>query len=102
MKIIDLSTLLTIIGILVAFTNLAVQVIKKITWDKIPTQLLAFIVAQICSVLGLFVYAAIIHLVVLWYYVIGSVVLGFLVSYAAMFGFDKLKEILQDITGLKK
>ena len=34
---------------------------------------------------------------VMWYYVAAAVVVGFAVAYAAMFGFDKLKEALGQI-----
>jgi hypothetical protein len=34
---------------------------------------------------------------IMWYGVVGAIVLGFLVAYAAMFGFDKLKETLESI-----
>lgn len=34
---------------------------------------------------------------VVWYMVVAAVVLGFLVAYAAMFGFDKLKEALTEL-----
>ena len=60
----ELSVIITIIGVLVALTNIVVQVLKTSTWEKLPTNLLALIVA------------------------------GFMVAYAAMFGFDKLKEIM--------
>ena len=33
----------------------------------------------------------------MWYYVAAAVVVGFAVAYAAMFGFDKLKEALGQI-----
>ena len=29
---------------------------------------------------------------IMWYYAVGAVVVGIFVSYAAMFGFDKLKD----------
>ena len=68
-SILSLSTILTIVGILVVLTNIVVQVLKKVTWS----------------------------IAVVWYMVVAAIVLGFLVSYAAMFGFDKLKEALTQI-----
>ena len=44
-----------------------------------------------------FAYCQINAIAVVWYMVVAVVVLGFLVSYAAMFGFDKLKEALAQI-----
>ncbi len=34
---------------------------------------------------------------VVWYMVAAAVVLGFFVAYAAMFGFDKLKEVIMQL-----
>ena len=34
-----LATLMTAIGIITVLTNIIVQVVKKATWDKIPTNL---------------------------------------------------------------
>lgn len=30
----------------------------------------------------------------MWYIIVALVIIGFMVAYAAMFGFDKLKEIM--------
>ena len=37
-----------------------------------------------------------------WYMVAGAVALGLFVAYAAMFGFDKLREALEQITNWNK
>lgn len=37
----DMSVIITIIGVLVALTNVIVEVTKKATWDKLPTNILA-------------------------------------------------------------
>ena len=39
---------------------------------------------------------------VTWYMVAGAVTLGLFVAYAAMFGFDKLREALEQITNWNK
>lgn len=39
---------------------------------------------------------------VAWYMVAGAVALGLFVAYAAMFGFDKLREALEQITNWGK
>lgn len=70
-SVLNWSVIISIIGVLVVLTNIVVQVLKKVTWDKLPTNALAMIVSL--------------------------VVLAFMVAYAAMFGFDKLKEALAQI-----
>lgn len=44
-----------------------------------------------------FAYCSIKGIAVVWYMVFAAVVLAFMVVYAAMFGFDKLKEALAQI-----
>ena len=45
----ELSVIITIIGVLVALTNIVVQVLKTSTYEKLPTNLLALIVAEVRS-----------------------------------------------------
>ena len=95
--ILNLSTILTIVGILVVLTNIVVQVLKKAVWGKLPTNILAIIVSMVLTLVTFFAYCQINAIAVVWYMVVAAIVLGFLVSYAAMFGFDKLKEALAQI-----
>ena len=97
----DFTTLLILIGILVVMTNIIVEVLKKMTWDKIPTNILAIIVALALTIVIFFAYASYIGMTVLWYHIAAAVILAFMVAYAAMFGFDKLKEALAKINDLK-
>ena len=90
-----LSEIITIIGVLVAITNVIVEVLKKSTWDKLPTSLLALIVAMVLTVGGGIAYFQVKGVPLAWFMVAALVILGFFVAYAAMFGFDKLKEIMQ-------
>ena len=83
-------------------TNIIVQVLKKLTWDKIPTNILAFIVAMVVTLLAFFAVCQIMGWAVTWYMVAGAVALGVFVCYAAMFGFDKLREALEQITNWRK
>lgn len=95
------SVLMVIIGALVVLTNIIVEVLKKFTWEKIPTNILAVIVALALTVTAFYALAAWAGIAVVWYYVAGAVVAGFLVAYAAMFGFDKLREALSKVHALK-
>lgn len=90
----DLALFITVIGVLVAVTNVVTEVLKKATWDKLPTNILAFIVAEALTLAAGFAYCQIEAVAIMWYTVIAFVVAGFMVAYAAMFGFDKLKEIM--------
>lgn len=91
----QLPMLITIVGSLVVVVNIVVEVIKKFTEKYFPTNLLAVIVSQVLTLTTFFAWCSIEAIVVQWYLVVAAVVVGFLVSYAAMFGFDKLKETLE-------
>ena len=90
----ELSVIITAVGVLVALTNIITQVLKKATWDKLPTNILALIVAVALTLAAGFAYCQIEAITITWYIVVAFVVVGFMVAYAAMFGFDKLKEIM--------
>lgn len=98
-NVFNIPVLLSIIGALVVVTNIIVQVLKNLTWDKLPTNILAVIVSMVLTLVAFFAYCQICSIAVEWYMVIAAVVVGFLTSYAAMFGFDKLKE---SITQMKQ
>ena len=89
------SAILLAALILTVITNIITQVVKKITWDKIPTNILAVLVAMAVTLLAFFAVCQIMGWAVTWYMVAGAVALGLFVSYAAMFGFDKLREALE-------
>ena len=96
------SAILLAALILTVITNIITQVVKKITWDKIPTNILAVLVAMAVTLLAFFAVCQIMGWAVTWYMVAGAVALGLFVSYAAMFGFDKLREALEQITNWGK
>ena len=99
MENINLAALMTIIGAITVLTNIIVQVVKHITWDKLPTNFLALAVAEVLTLAAGGAYAQIHTIPITWYLVIGAVVVGFMSAYAAMFGFDKLREAVQSIGG---
>ena len=97
-----ISAVLLIVAILVVITNIIVQVVKKATWDKIPTNLLVVIVSMLLTV-GVFMAIFQIRAVTItWYMIAAVVILGIFVAYAAMFGFDKFREALEQINRYKR
>lgn len=48
--------LLLIVGVLVILTNIIVEVLKKMTWDKMPTNLLAIVVSLVLTLVAFFAY----------------------------------------------
>lgn len=94
----DPSVFIFAIGLLTLGTNVITEVLKK-TIRKIPAQITALVVAMVLTVGTFFAYAAVAEIAVAWYMVAGAVVTGFFVSYAAQFGFDKLKELIGKYKG---
>lgn len=93
-SVVDISVLITVLGVLVALTNIIVEVLKKVTYDKLPTNVVAVLVAIVLTILAGLALFQIKGIAVTWYFILALVILGFMVAYAAMFGFDKLKEIM--------
>lgn len=96
-SVLNLSVILSIVGVLVVLTNIITQVLKKLTWEKMPTNILVVIISMALTLVAFFAYCQIKAIAIVWYMVVAAVILGFLVAYAAMFGFDKLKEVLNQI-----
>ena len=88
---------LTAAMVLTAITNIIVQVLKGATKNLIPTNALAVVVALAVTVTTYLALCSSRGIPVYWYTIAGAIGLGFAVAYAAMFGFDKLKETLATI-----
>lgn len=95
------SILLAVMAVLVFATTIIVEVIKGLL-PKVPTNIVAVIVAQIVTVLAAVILCAVLEITIMWYYAVGAVVLGIFVAYAAMFGFDKFKAAWDKLQALKK
>ena len=95
------AMMLAIMAVLVFATNIIVEVVKGLL-PKVPTNIVAVVVAQIVTILAMVIACAVLKISVMWYYAVGTVVLGIFVAYAAMFGFDKLREALEQITNWNK
>lgn len=97
MEIIDFATLLPIIGAITVLTNIIVQVLKQVTKDKLPSNLVALAVAMVLTLGAGAAYAQIKGITITWYLVVAAVVVGFMVAYAAMFGYDKLMQTIKEL-----
>lgn len=93
-SILNWSAIISIIGVLVVLTNIITQVLKKVTWEKLSTNILVVAISMALTLVAFFAYCQIKAITVVWYMVVAAVVLGFMVSYAAMFGYDKLMEAI--------
>ena len=96
-----ISIILPVVLALVIVTNIIVDVLKGLTWKKLPTNVLAFLVAMAVTLVAFFAMCQIAGIQVTWYMVVGAIVLGFFVCFAAMFGFDKLKQTMEQLEQIK-
>lgn len=95
-----ITYILPAIFFLMVITNIIVQVVKSATWDKVPTNLLALIVAFIVTAGAAAVYITTMAITFQWYMVIICIAIAFCVAFAAMFGFDKLKQMFDQINSI--
>ena len=93
-QFIDIAVLLPVIAVLTAITNILVEVLKEVTYKIIPTQFLAVAVAEGLTMTAYFAYIMTHMVRTYWFYHVAAVVVGMMVAYAAMFGFDTLKQAL--------
>lgn len=84
------SLVLSAMVLLVFVTTIIVEVVKGL-FTRVPTNIVAFVVALIVTVLAVIILCVALNIPIVWYYIVGAVLLGIFVAYAAMFGFDKFK-----------
>lgn len=96
-----ISIILPMVLVLMVVTNIITEVLKGLMWQKLPTNILAFLVAMTVTLLAFFAVCQIMGVRIVWYMVVGAVVLGIFVAYAAMYGFDKLKQTIEQINTVK-
>ena len=97
-----ISIILPLVLVLMIVTNIIVEVMKGLPWMKLPTNVLAFIVAMAVTLLAFFAMCQIVGIPVTWYMVVGAIVLGFFVCFAAMYGFDKLKQTMEQFNSIRQ
>lgn len=96
-----LPMLLTLVLALTVVTNIVVQVLKGLLYDLIPTNLLAFLVAVIVTVGTGFALWSYYKFVITGWMIAALVALCFAVAFAAMFGYDKLVQLVEQAGWLK-
>lgn len=89
------NTLLSIVLLLSILTSIIVQVIKPLFPKKFPSNLIVMIIAFVVTLVCGFIYASYCSIVIEAWMPLGLIGVAFMVAFAAMYGFDKLKEMLQ-------
>lgn len=96
------ALILPVVLVLTVITNIIVEALKGLTYGKLPTNILAFLVAMAVTLVAFFAACQILGIPIAWYTVAAAIVLGFFVCFAAMYGFDKLKQTMEQINSIKK
>lgn len=88
-----ISQVLFIVTVLTAFVNIITEVVKKtFEWCSTSKIINVFVLAlsEILTVAVFLAYWQIKKMLITWYVIAAFIVVGFMVAYAAMFGYDKL------------
>lgn len=88
------AVILTIIGAMATFVTIVTEFTK--TWgflNRIPTSLQVLVVSMLVSVLSVVIYVQMQKAEMIWYYIVGAIVLGWIVAYVSMYGWEKLTEM---------
>lgn len=96
------ALILPMVLVLMVVTNIITEVLKGLTYGKLPTNVLAFAVAMAVTLAAFLTVCQISGTPVTWYMIVGAIVMGFFVCFAAMYGFDKLKQTMEQIDSIKK
>ena len=97
----DVASLLTIILFLTIVTNIIVEVLKSVLGKTVPWNLLALVVALIVTFLAFVATVTYHRILIEAWMVICAIAVAFVVAFSAMFGFDKLKEMIAQWTAIK-
>lgn len=97
-----IPVLLALVLALTLVTNIIVQVLKGLLYDLIPTNLLAFLVAVVVTVGTGFGVWSYYQFDITGWMIAALVALCFVVAFSAMFGYDKLVQMVEQAGWLRK
>lgn len=97
-----IPVLLALVLALTLVTNIIVQVLKGLLYDLIPTNLLAFLVAVVVTWVTGFALWSYYRFEITGWMIAALVAMCFLVAFSAMFGYDKLVQMIEQAGWIKK
>lgn len=90
----EIVYLVPIVFGLMLLVNIITDVLKKVAKDIIPINLMVLILSIAVTIVALFIYLSIRSILLAWWMIPIAIMVGFFVAYAAMFGFDKFQQML--------
>lgn len=89
------SLMLILIAVVAVITSVIVQVTKDTKLlDKIPSELEVIVVSVILTIVFFLAFCDYKHIAVLWYYIVGMLILGIISAFVCMHGWEKLITII--------
>lgn len=86
---------------LMLLVNMFTEVLKKVVYDKIPTNALVLVLSVVITFIAMFVYLQMANIAFVWYMIFITIAVAFCVAYSAMFGFDKWRQLLDQWLQIK-
>lgn len=93
----DYQTLISQVLMIVAFITIIVNIITEVAKSVSTTisgskyiNKFVLVVSVVLTVIVLLAYWQIKNMIITWYLIVAFIIIGILVAYAAMFGYDKL------------
>lgn len=84
-------TILAVIGLLALIVSVVTEVTKGVPiLAKIPTNVQVIVLSITLTLVAYFAYVSYSGTAVVWYYVVATLLAGFIVAYVVMYGWDKL------------
>lgn len=90
----EIVYLVPIVFGLMLLVNIITDVLKKVAKDIIPINLMVLVLSIAVTIVALFIYLSIRSILLAWWMIPIAIMVGFFVAYAAMFGFDKFQQML--------
>lgn len=91
-------SILAILAVLTVIVNIITEVIKKVFSEFKAINLFVVALSVALTYIAMFIYCEYVTFVPpYWYYFIIPLIMGLMVSYSAMFGFDKLKQAVEQM-----
>lgn len=78
---------------LMLLVNIATEVLKNV-FKKIPTNALALVLSLIVTFGAMIIWLNVKSITFVWWMILVAIAIAFMVAYAAMFGFDKFKQLV--------
>lgn len=89
----SIAILIAGLGVLTGLNNIIVELIKKVTLGKVPTNLVAFICGEVLTIPSVIAYCQLSKIGINWIIIFAAIIGGAVVSLLSMVGWDKVKEI---------